>query len=183
LDAKTKNEFGALVERLRSGGIRLLDRRSSHRVERLEQTIADAPAITRQINTYESHWPLRELAGRRGEGLSEAMRQRAAAAARMSIDEYHTLLLRRDAMHDALQALAGEVDAFVTLSSSGPAPVGLETTGDPKFNSAVSALRVPAFSLPLLEVDGLPVGLQLVGFSHRERQLSGIAQFLLDQVA
>jgi Asp-tRNA(Asn)/Glu-tRNA(Gln) amidotransferase A subunit family amidase len=182
-DAGAKREFAALCERLARRGIRLIDRRGSPRIERLEQTIADAPAITRQINTYESHWPLRELAHRRADGLSAAMRERAAQAARMSIDEYQALLVRRDAMQQALLALAGDVDAFITLSSSGPAPLGIESTGDPKFNSAVSALRVPALSLPVLQVDGLPLGLQLVGFPHRERHLSGVAQFLLDHAA
>ena len=62
----------------------------------------------------------------------------------------------------------------------GPAPLGLQSTGDPKFNSPASALRAPALSLPVFAVDGMPVGLQVIGFAHRERALSGIAQFLLD---
>jgi len=32
----------------------------------------------------------------------------------------------------------------------------------------------------VFEVDGLPLGLQLIGFAHRERELSGIAQWLMD---
>ena len=35
--------------------------------------------------------------------------------------------------------------------------------------------RNPALSLPLLKCDGLPLGLQLLGFPNRERALSGIA--------
>jgi Asp-tRNA(Asn)/Glu-tRNA(Gln) amidotransferase A subunit family amidase len=106
-----------------------------------------------------------------------------AAARAMTVDDYQALLARRDDMTRALEALAGDVDALITLSAMGPAPVGLAATGDTRCNAAASALRVPALSLPVFEVGGLPLGLQLLGFAHRERALSGIAQFLLDVAA
>ena len=39
-------------------------------------------------------------------------------------------------------------------------------------------LRNPALSLPLLECDGLPLGLQLMGFPGQERALSGVAGYV-----
>ena len=179
-DADAKRQFAALAELLASLGVTVIDRRSSQRVERLEQAIAEAMPITRAINCFESHWPLVELAHRRADGLSEIARERVAQARKMTVDEYQTLLALREDMSRALETLAADVDGFITLAATGPAPVGLQSTGDPGFNAPASALRVPALSLPLFEVGGLPVGLQLLGFPHRERALSGVAAFLLE---
>ena len=96
------------------------------------------------------------------------------------MDDYRAALTRREAMRVAFEALHGEVDAALTLSAPGPAPVGLSSTGDPIFNVAATALRVPALSLPLMQVDGMPVGLQLIGFAGGERSLSAYAQWLID---
>jgi Asp-tRNA(Asn)/Glu-tRNA(Gln) amidotransferase A subunit family amidase len=43
-----------------------------------------------------------------------------------------------------------------------------------------TALRVPAVSLPLMQVEGMPVGVQLIGFAGGEAALSAYAQHLLD---
>lgn len=48
-------------------------------------------------------------------------------------------------------------------AATGPAPRGLEHTGDPRMNAPWTALGTPALSIPLPVEDGLPLGLQLVG--------------------
>jgi Asp-tRNA(Asn)/Glu-tRNA(Gln) amidotransferase A subunit family amidase len=46
-------------------------------------------------------------------------------------------------------------------SSTGPAPLGLSSTGDPRMNRPWTALGTPAISIPLPVSGGLPLGLQL----------------------
>jgi Asp-tRNA(Asn)/Glu-tRNA(Gln) amidotransferase A subunit family amidase len=53
--------------------------------------------------------------------------------------------------------------------------LGLESTGDPIFVVAGSCLGVPAISLPLLEVENLPLGLQLLGFLDADASLIAMA--------
>jgi Asp-tRNA(Asn)/Glu-tRNA(Gln) amidotransferase A subunit family amidase len=158
--------------------VKLVGRKSSKRVERLEQTIADAREISRLICAYEARWPFGELDYRKVPGLSRAMQERVADGRKVSADEYVVLLGKREEMRSALRALAGEVDGFATLSSLGPAPLGLESSGDAVFNVPFTALGVPVLSLPLLKASGLPVGFQLAGFPNRERGLSAIAAFI-----
>ena len=48
-------------------------------------------------------------------------------------------------------------------AATGPAPLGLSSTGDPRMNSPWTALGTPAISIPLPIPSGLPLGLQLTG--------------------
>jgi Asp-tRNA(Asn)/Glu-tRNA(Gln) amidotransferase A subunit family amidase len=43
-----------------------------------------------------------------------------------------------------------------------------------------SLLGVPALTLPVLQDDGLPLGLQLIGFADRDAELFGIAAAVLE---
>jgi Asp-tRNA(Asn)/Glu-tRNA(Gln) amidotransferase A subunit family amidase len=46
-------------------------------------------------------------------------------------------------------------------AATGPAPLGLSSTGDPRMNAPWTALGTPAISIPLPVSSGLPLGLQL----------------------
>jgi Asp-tRNA(Asn)/Glu-tRNA(Gln) amidotransferase A subunit family amidase len=59
-----------------------------------------------------------------------------------------------------------------------PAPKGLGSTGNPVFCSFWTYLGVPAVTLPLLEVDGLPMGVQLIGARRDDGRLLRTAQQL-----
>jgi Asp-tRNA(Asn)/Glu-tRNA(Gln) amidotransferase A subunit family amidase len=180
-DEEAKRQFLALLARLIGQDVTLINRHESKRIERLEQSLQDAREISGRINAYEGLWPFAELRHRHNDQISATYRERIIEAEKMSIDNYLDALARRDDMRRALDALVGDVDALITLSAPGPAPVGLQSTGNPVFNVAATALRVPALSLPLIKVDGLPVGLQLIGFPNRERSLSAYAQWIIDQ--
>jgi Asp-tRNA(Asn)/Glu-tRNA(Gln) amidotransferase A subunit family amidase len=172
-----------LLEQLRGQGVKLWDRRTSRRVERLEAAIEDASRRSLAINDYEKRWPLGEIADRIGPMLSPGLREGVARGRRMSAQRYVALLQGRDAARDALAALAGDVDACLTLSATGPAPRGLGSTGDSGFNVPASYLRCPALSLPLLQADGLPLGLQILGQPGQERALSSVARWLVGKGA
>jgi Asp-tRNA(Asn)/Glu-tRNA(Gln) amidotransferase A subunit family amidase len=70
-------------------------------------------------------------------------------------------------------------DACITLAAPGPAPKGLASTGNPEFGVPSSLLGVPALSLPLFEVDGMPVGLQVIGHFDRDADAFAIASWLM----
>jgi aspartyl-tRNA(Asn)/glutamyl-tRNA(Gln) amidotransferase subunit A len=70
-----------------------------------------------------------------------------------------------------------QVDLLVTPGTTGPAPARLDTTGDPQFNSPWSLAGLPTVSLPSDRVDGLPVGIQLIGPWYRELSLLDAAEW------
>ena len=99
----------------------------------------------------------------------------AARAEAMTLDDYRRDIAERERRRAVYQALAEEFDACLTLSAPGAAPVGLDWTGDPAFVIPGSMLGVPAISLPVLEDDGLPLGLQLLGFADADAALFSTA--------
>jgi Asp-tRNA(Asn)/Glu-tRNA(Gln) amidotransferase A subunit family amidase len=46
-------------------------------------------------------------------------------------------------------------------AATGPAPLGLTSTGDARMNAPWTALGTPAISIPMPVSGGLPLGLQL----------------------
>jgi Asp-tRNA(Asn)/Glu-tRNA(Gln) amidotransferase A subunit family amidase len=50
---------------------------------------------------------------------------------------------------------------ILTPAATGPAPLGLSNTGDPRMNAPWTALGTPAISIPMPVAGGLPLGLQL----------------------
>jgi len=74
-------------------------------------------------------------------------------------------------------------DAVITPATTGPAPEGLDTTGDPIMNTIWTFCGTPTLSLPLMQNDdGLPFGVQLVGEKNDDARLFRSARWLLDSL-
>jgi len=70
-------------------------------------------------------------------------------------------------------------DLILTPPAAGPAPEGLEFTGDPMFNKIWTALHWPCLTLPAAKRDdGLPLGVQLVAPQGGESGLLAGAQWV-----
>jgi Asp-tRNA(Asn)/Glu-tRNA(Gln) amidotransferase A subunit family amidase len=173
-----RQQFDAALARLAASGTTILRRAQDPRLEELERAIEGALDLTTRINAWEWRWPLNTYHDRDPEKLSRAMRDRFALALGMTLDDYRELLRRRTHIRALHAGLAGTVEAAVALSAPGSAPLGLGSTGNPVFVVPGSLLGVPALSLPLLQDEGLPLGLQLLGFEHGDAALLGVAAWV-----
>ncbi len=97
------------------------------------------------------------------ERLSPAMREAIEIGREIGTAAYADALRERERLYERLAELLEPYDAIVTLPAAGPAPHGLDTTGNPVFCTLWTYLGVPALNLPLLNVNGLPLGVQVVG--------------------
>lgn len=175
-----KAAFSSVREKLEAAGIDCADRRSDETVAGVEDAIADAVPLARSVNAWETRWPLNTYARDMDRsGLSEVSTDRLAEAEGMTQEQYHGLLADRDAARAAWAALGEHFEICITLGATGPAPVGLGSTGDPVFNVPASLLGIPALTMPVMEVDGLPLGLQAMGFVNEDAALFGAAAGLL----
>jgi Asp-tRNA(Asn)/Glu-tRNA(Gln) amidotransferase A subunit family amidase len=80
-------------------------------------------------------------------------------------DELQALRGRVTRSRDEIEKLMDEqgIDLWVTPSATGPAPRGIEATGDPAMSLPWTHMGMPAISLPMGKArNGLPLGLQLV---------------------
>ena len=93
----------------------------------------------------------------------------AAQAERMTLDQYREDLAHREKVRACYAALEADCEACISLSAPAAAPLGLDSTGDPNCTVHASLLGVPAISLPVLQDDGLPLGLQ-TGFVNGDAQ-------------
>ncbi len=81
-----------------------------------------------------------------------------------------------------LDAVLAPYDILLTASSTGEAPVGLQSTGDASLCAIWTATHVPALTLPICQGPHvLPVGAQLIGKRHADHALFVAAQWVWQQ--
>jgi Asp-tRNA(Asn)/Glu-tRNA(Gln) amidotransferase A subunit family amidase len=86
--------------------------------------------------------------------------------------DYVGALRHRLRLMDQMAAALADVDAAIAPAAPGPAPAGLESTGNAGFNTLSSICGLPAVCFPVgLSGQGLPLGLQLMGRSGQEDDL------------
>ena len=166
--------------RLESAGIEVVEGRRDDRVAKVEDAISGGVELSRGLNNWDFRWPLNTYARDMDrDGLSQQALERLAAAEAMTHEEYQVLVRKRQGVRDIYNALKGDVEVCVTLSAPGPAPVGLDWTGDPVFAVPSSVLGTPSISLPVLEAGGLPLGLQVMGFANEDAAAMSAARVVL----
>jgi Asp-tRNAAsn/Glu-tRNAGln amidotransferase A subunit and related amidases len=173
--AGAKQAMTDALAQLEAAGIDVLTPRFHPKVAAVEAVIAQARPLSMRINGWESRWPLNTYRDRDASKLSSVMLARLAEAEAMSLDEYRSDLAQRDKIRALHAELATDCDACVSLAAPAAAPMGLESTGDPNCTVHVSLLGIPAISLPVLNDEGLPLGLQITGFINGDAEMFAAA--------
>ncbi len=172
-DAATQEAFGELAEAL---GARC------EAVE-LPPVFAEATAhqAAIQLADIARHYgPVEEKAG---DKLSERLRAMIEEGRRVTAVAYNTARDYQRVMYALLEPYFDRYDALITPGARGPAPEGLSATGDPIFCTLWTLLGTPALSLPLLEADGLPLGVQLIGPLRDDARLLRTGRWLVSHLA
>ena len=184
VDVGTRAAFEALIEHLQEAGVEIVGRDTNADVAALEAAL-DGGFTERSVDitAYEMKWPYEQYARDHGNLLEPRIHARVARAAEITPQYYAELLAEKRAMRDRVHGVMAGSDGFITLAASGPAPVGHDQTGSRTFLLYSSFLGLPAFSLPLMQSGGLPVGVQLMGAFGADGALAATARWLAQSVA
>ena len=159
-------------DRLKAAGVKILDRKTSSLVEEVEKAIEACFVLTRRINAFEGRWPYNVYRDMDASKLSPGAAERIIQAFELTPDDYRRDLAHRDQVRASYARLAGIADCCIMLPATGPAPLGLESTGNAAFVVPGSMLGVPGWNIPSFAVDGLPLGLQVLGFLNEDAELA-----------
>jgi Asp-tRNA(Asn)/Glu-tRNA(Gln) amidotransferase A subunit family amidase len=179
VDDTSRAAFEGLLVRLRDSGVELIERAQNCGLAALEDAFFGA-FVDRSVDitSYEMKWPYRQYAERHGEMLEQRVHERLARANEMSPAYYAELLAEKARMKAQAKEVMIDADAILTLSASGPAPIGHSHTGSRTYLVFATFLQLPAFSLPLMESGGMPLGAQLIGHSGGDAELCAVANWM-----
>ena len=175
----TKAAFEAALGELSDAGVEIVSRRDDAKVEALEQALAKIPDLLPGLLGFESKWPMADYESTSPGCLGEKMQRMLQAGEALTIEDYREKLAIRAEIRAAQDALKGTADAFVLLCSQDPPPDYPEI-GHTVYGDVSSTLGAPAFALPLLAVEGLPVGLQYMGWPGDDFALACQSRWVME---
>jgi aspartyl-tRNA(Asn)/glutamyl-tRNA(Gln) amidotransferase subunit A len=145
----------------------------------LDPGFADAPEARNVVNAVEMARHYDAYAARGWDRLSAPVRETIARGRATPAADYAAALSARDRLADGFEAAIDGFDVALVPAAPGPAPAGLERTGDPIFNGVWTLFGVPAVTVPAFRsANGLPVGVQLVGRRGADAAVLAAARFL-----
>ncbi len=115
--------------------------------------------------------------------LSDGLCSMIERGQKITDEEYNTSIATIADYASSLDEVFELYDGILTPATPGPAPVGLNTTGNPVMNTIWTFCGTPTLNLPLLNSEeGLPFGVQLVGEKDDDARLFRSARWLLDSL-
>jgi Asp-tRNA(Asn)/Glu-tRNA(Gln) amidotransferase A subunit family amidase len=188
LDDNTREAFAEVVSHLAATGVEIRRRENDPAIERFEQAIVGVRQLANSITAWENHWAMRNLVAQTPDGVSARAKTVITIAEELGVQGYADLLRRRELVRDVHAPLASSVDALLAPASPGPAPLwsgdapgqplAQRPTGDAVFNTPSSLLGAPVVTVPLMAVNNMPVGLQVMGQPGMDARVTAIARWL-----
>jgi len=172
--------FEDAVAALGQAGVRILDDRNDAEVAQLEAALTEIGDFANDLLAWEARWPLAAYRAHGAEMVGGRVQDLLERAGRLDRDAYARAVADRQRLRARVAAFAGRVDGFVMLCSSGPAIQDHAFTGSRNYALPWTLVGAPAFALPLLVAEELPLGLQIAGFAERDAETCAIAGWVRD---
>jgi Asp-tRNA(Asn)/Glu-tRNA(Gln) amidotransferase A subunit family amidase len=167
----TRDGFAELIEALGENVAEVDLGPSLARAIDMHRVIMEAEMAHNLHRDYEQH----------GERLSKVLRQLIERGRQHKAVEHQNAVAAIGRINQAIDPVFDEYDAIITPAAPGPAPQGLQATGNPVFCTTWTYLGTPAVTLPLLTSgEGLPIGVQLVGRRDNDARLLRTASWLVN---
>jgi len=179
-DDASKALFEEFLTTLAAKHVAVIEPGDSAELAAYEDATARTPEFFFDLLLWECRWPMLAWRAARPKAFSDAIHGYLDKAAKLTLDDFRRAHARREDLRRRHRALAGRVDGFVTLAHIGPGQLGHPKGGTPWYNDASSAIGAPTVNLPLLAIDGVPLGIQLMGFEGADEDLAAMARWFLE---
>ncbi|WP_431285224.1 amidase [Humitalea sp. 24SJ18S-53] len=178
--ASSQAAFEDAVARLARGGVRILDAGNDPATAALEATLRGINDYANDLLAWEARWPLSSYRAHGADQVGGRIHDLLARAGRLDAAGYASALKERARLRAMVADFVGRTDGFVMLASSGPAIRDHAFTGSRNFALPWTLVGAPAFALPLLVDEGMPLGVQVAGFADQDAAACGIAAWVRD---
>ncbi len=154
-----------------------LARANSNVVEiEMPAAFADTGGLQRAVQFHDIAKNYGPIVDEHAAVMSAKLKEVVTEGRTVTAAEYEAARARREPLTRYLDHIFAAYDAILTPAAQGVAPGGLSATGSPMFNFIWTYLGLPAISIPLLTVDGLPLGVQLVAPRGADARLLAVAK-------
>jgi Asp-tRNA(Asn)/Glu-tRNA(Gln) amidotransferase A subunit family amidase len=141
--------------------------------------LEEAAAIRRRINVAEMSKCYYAMERRGRDQMSDVLKAAMDEGKAVLARDYIAALDWPMVLNAGMAQIFGRCDAILCPAAPGPAPAGLEDTGDAIFNGLWTLTGMPAVTLPVFRsTDGLPMGIQIVGRRGDDARLLRTARWL-----
>ena len=117
------------------------------------------------------------------EKLSETFCEIVETGLSTSYEDYVSAIALANRCRAGLTCVFEGIDVILAPSTVGEAPAGIDATGDPLFSRMWTLMHMPSLHLPLGHgANGLPVGVQVMGWHHADNRLVVDGQWMWDRL-
>ncbi|WP_027553098.1 amidase [Bradyrhizobium sp. Cp5.3] len=150
----------------------------------MPEAVREAWRIHPIIQDFEAHRALAWEFSERHDEIAPLLRAGLDATVGLTPKEYdEARRIGRRGRRELGEVFEG-VDVLLTYSAPGTAPAKeLATTGDPRYNRLWTLMGNPCVNVPVLKVDGLPIGVQVIARFGNDPGALAVARFLEEALA
>ena len=174
----TQAAFEAYLREVADSGVEIISRVDDEAVEALEEALLKIPDLLPGLLGFEAKWPMADYESTSPGVLGDKMQRMLQSGLSVTIEQYRELLSIRAEIRAAQDALRGRADGFLLLCSQ-DSPPDYPEIGHTVYGDVSSTLAAPAFVLPVLAVEGLPVGVQHMGWPGDDYVLARRSRWLM----
>jgi Asp-tRNA(Asn)/Glu-tRNA(Gln) amidotransferase A subunit family amidase len=151
---------------------------------KLAPVLAGAFRAHATIQAYEAARSLASEYERWKDKLAKGVLELVESGFAISADAYDDARRTSSQARRALADLMADIDVILTPSAPGAAPKGLTSTGSSTFNRLWTLMGTPCVNVPgLVDLNGLPLGVQVIGRFGSDRTTLEAALFVESALA
>ncbi len=176
VEPEMANAFRKSIALLRAAGVEIKSIDIAGMLQKID-------VVSDDINTYEGGHYHEQRLKEFGDRMDQPLAKLVHDGLKIPVSQYEAakkfVAENRAKMSDIFKT----TPVILTPAATGPAPLGLSTTGDPRMNAPWTALGTPAISIPMPIASGLPLGLQMTADLGQDARLLRAANHLYEKFA